>query len=865
MFGCFIVRGLAVEMVFGERLIDGDDFDIPTSFHPCLSAALVGEISGENLQEEAAQFAVRRIGAFEEIGLHEVAEETLSQILCVLNVEAAPAREDVKGQPIGCAQIGKSGLLKVCLIAISRLKHKRPAGGREIGVMIACCHAGVTMAETLAGATDAQVSTGKSVLVDLRVLVCSSLAVVPTLNILKGLDPVGLFDRATDKPMRLDAGEWEAPTVSEVASEFPAFAVMELTGRGGMGVVYRALQPDIEREVAIKLLPPELSLDPEFAERFRREAKLMASLQHEGLVAVYDFGETPSGNLFYVMEFVPGGDLAKRWKAGPMGANEVVAMIEQISAAVACAHEAGIVHRDLKPANIMLATNGAPKVMDFGLARPVAVQSALSQLTLPDVAMGTPDYAAPEQLLAIAQPTTAMDVYSLGVIAYEALTGQLPRGVFDPPSKLNSEVDPAFDAVILQALQSDPSRRFADAGAFRQAWLRAADFRLQQQLRERETRLKLLRRTRLAFAFGLVALVAVAAAAYGYWQQQRAFASRQSAEQMVDLIVDRMHGKLQDVGRVDLLADVDAEVGSYYAALPADERSPARVLSEARFFQRRASMLRLKGDWDDAITSAHRAADLLVPAAHAAPGDVDSFVEAAQSLSTIAYMNALRKDTAAGLPAAERMVAFVVAAMPRLPPDHRQVLFYYSRSLRRLADQQVLLERFDEAQKNYLRSAAAIQRTIAQPKPGPDLFTEAAQVESDIGDLAVKRNAFDLAIQHYQIALDMQQKAVKPGIFKLSVAGHLQGLNSYIAGAYQKKGDFAAAKPFIEGCWTYTEQILKRSPGSTAALEAERYYYRVLAPDLEHDGKHEEAQAAIKKANEAYAKWNKLKIGVAGD
>ncbi len=681
----------------------------------------------------------------------------------------------------------------------------------------------------------------------------------PTL--LADLDPVGLFDRATDKPPRLDAGDWEPPSLAEVAREFSAFAVMDLIGRGGMGAVYRALQPDIEREVAIKLLPPELYMDPEFAERFRREAKLMGSLQHTGLVAVHDFGATPSGHLFYVMEFVPGGDLAKRWKDGPMAASEAVVLIDQISAAVACAHEAGIVHRDLKPANIMLAADGTPKVADFGLARPVAAQSALSQLTRTDVAMGTPDYAAPEQLLAITQPTMAMDVYSLGVIAYETLTNELPKGVFDPPSKLNAEVDPAFDAVILQALQSDPSRRFVDAAAFRQAWLRAADFRLQQQLRDRETRAKLLRRTRLAIAFGGLAVMAVAAAFYGYQQQQRALASRQSAEKVVGLIVDKMHDKLRDVGRMDLLADVDTELGNYYAALPDEERTPTTVLGEARFFQRRSVWLRLKGDWEGAIKYANRSADLLVPAAETAPGDVDAFVLAAQSLSTIAYLHRLRRDTNAGLPAAERMVAFVKAAMPKLPADHRQVCFYLSRSLRRLADQQVLLEKFDEAQKNYLDSAAAIQRTIAQSKPGPDLFTEAAQVEGDIGALASERNDFNLAIEHYLIALDMQRKAVKPGVFKLSVTGHLQGLNSFIAEAYQKKGAFPEAKPFIEETRKLTEEILKRSPGSMDALEAERYYYRVLGPDLEHDGKHTEAQIAIKQANEAYAKWNKLKTG----
>lgn len=679
--------------------------------------------------------------------------------------------------------------------------------------------------------------------------------------LLAELDPVRLFDRAKDAPPRLDAGEWEPPSAEEVAGEFPGFVVMDLIGRGGMGAVYRALQPDIEREVAIKLLPPELYLDPEFAERFRREAKIMGSLRHPGLVAVHDFGATPGGHLFYVMEFMPGGDLARRWKAGMMPASEAVVLIDQISAAIACAHDAGIVHRDLKPANIMLAADGTPKVADFGLARPVAAQSALSQLTRMDVAMGTPDYAAPEQLLGFAQPTMAMDVYSLGVIAYESLTGQLPKGVFDPPSKLNAEIDPAFDAVILQALQSDPARRFADAAAFREAWLRAADFRLQQQIRDRETRLKLLRRTRLAFAFGALALMAMAAAFYGYQQQQRALASRQSAEKVVGLVVDKMHDKLRDVGRMDLLADVDAEVGKYYAALPADERTPTIVLGEARFFQRRSVWLRLKGDWEGAIKYANRSADLLVPAAQAAPGDVDAFELAAQSLSTIAYLHRLRRDTSAGLPAAERMVAFVKDAMPKLPVDHREVLFYLSRSLRRLADQQVLLERFDEAQKNYFDSAAAIQRTIAQSKPGPDIYTEAAQVEGDIGWLATERNDFDLAIEHYLIALDMQRKAIKPGVFKLSVTGHLQGLNSFTAEAYQKKGAFAEAKPFIEESRKLTEEMLKRSPGSMDALEAERYYYRVLGPDLKHDGKHEESQIAIKKANEAYAKWNKLKTG----
>ena len=303
---------------------------------------------------------------------------------------------------------------------------------------------------------------------------------------LRGLDPAQVLEGAMHEEPTSEGreGMHQTPAVEDMAALLPEYELLGIIGRGGMGTVYHALQNNLARPVAIKVLPVDLGDEPGFADRFRRESMTVAGLPHPDIVAVYDTGETVAGHWYYVMEFVDGPDLAQRMAGGRMPLEEIVPLLEVICGALQAAHDKGIVHRDIKPSNILLAADGRPKLADFGLALLMRKNLEYSHLTLGGTTLGTLEYAAPEQLAGTGA-APASDIYSLGVLTYEMLTGELPRGVFDPPSVRNFDVDPAFDGVVLRAIQSDPARRFDSASEFCQALRQAADRRWQQTQRER--------------------------------------------------------------------------------------------------------------------------------------------------------------------------------------------------------------------------------------------------------------------------------------------------------------------------------------------------------------------------------------------
>lgn len=294
---------------------------------------------------------------------------------------------------------------------------------------------------------------------------------------------------------------WEPPSPEDLAGVVPGYEIVRLVGRGGMGAVYEARQVAIGRRVALKVLPPELSANEAFAERFRREARALGRLEHGNILEVYDFGESAAGHLFYSMQFVEGGDLAARLKKGPLQQGEALRMVKEICAALEAAHAQGVIHRDIKPSNILLTADDTVKVADFGIA--VLVDQPKERLTFTGLAVGTLEYAAPEQAAGAAVDTRS-DLYSVGVICYEVLTGQLPRGIFDPPSKVNAAVDPAMDSVVNTAMQSDPARRFQSATDFRVALSRSGEKRV------RPARWKQL-------AAAAVALLAAGAGIFHWW------------------------------------------------------------------------------------------------------------------------------------------------------------------------------------------------------------------------------------------------------------------------------------------------------------------------------------------------------------
>jgi hypothetical protein len=214
----------------------------------------------------------------------------------------------------------------------------------------------------------------------------------------------------------------------------------------------------------VKILPPEVGADSTFSERFTREARALAKLSHQNIVSVFDFGQA-DGLYYFVMEYVDGANLRQVIAAGAsnpeeaLASEEALAIVPQICEALRFAHDEGIVHRDIKPENILVDKQGRVKIADFGLAKLLGKAPADLTLTGANQAMGTLHYMAPEQMQGAASVDHRADIYSLGVVFYEMLTGQLPIGRFEPPSK-KVHVDVRLDEVVLRSLESDPARRY---------------------------------------------------------------------------------------------------------------------------------------------------------------------------------------------------------------------------------------------------------------------------------------------------------------------------------------------------------------------------------------------------------------------
>jgi serine/threonine protein kinase len=262
---------------------------------------------------------------------------------------------------------------------------------------------------------------------------------------------------------------WQAPPPEQLQASFPQYEIRALLGRGGMGAVYQAWQKSLRRLVAIKVLPPTLDDDGvNFVERFRREAQALARFSHPGIVSVHDAGETAEGLFYFVMEYVKGTDLQQLLAAqGVLSVERVLVISSQICEALAYAHEREVIHRDIKPSNIMIDDDGQVKVADFGIAK-VLNDETSALYTGTHVRMGTPDYMAPEVFHGVGVIDHRADLYAVGVMLYQMLTGEVPHGRFDWPSARRPGLDVRFDAIVDRAMHKDPEKRYANAGEIHQ-------------------------------------------------------------------------------------------------------------------------------------------------------------------------------------------------------------------------------------------------------------------------------------------------------------------------------------------------------------------------------------------------------------
>ena len=264
------------------------------------------------------------------------------------------------------------------------------------------------------------------------------------------------------------------PEVDDLAPKFPQLEILEFVGQGGMGAVYKVRQKQLGRIVALKILPPQIASGPGFAERFAREAPALARLNHPHIVTLYEFGQT-DGLFYFLMEFVDGINLRQLLAGSRITPQEALAIVPQICEALQFAHDEGIVHRDIKPENILLDKKGRVKIADFGIAKIVAREleepSKVSpvlpgELTEAGATLGTPQYMAPEQIKNPLEVDSRADIYSLGVVFYQMLTGELPGGKIEPPSK-KVVIDVRLDEVVLRALEKRPELRYQQASAFK--------------------------------------------------------------------------------------------------------------------------------------------------------------------------------------------------------------------------------------------------------------------------------------------------------------------------------------------------------------------------------------------------------------
>ena len=427
------------------------------------------------------------------------------------------------------------------------------------------------------------------------------------------------------------------PFASEAGFSVAGYQIDGVLGRGGMGVVYRARQEHPKREVALKMLLPAILESDDMRVRFLTEVQALASLNHEGILPLYQFGEHEARPFFTTL-LATGGSLAQRLKDGRGSANARAAaeMLVLLADAIQYAHDHGVLHRDLKPSNILFDAADRPLVADFGLARVAGADGAISHAVI----MGTPNYLAPEVVASGAcAATSATDVYGLGAVFYELLSGRPPFESTSVPDLLRSisEKEPApavpaegsarptpprdLQIICHKCLAKEPAKRYASASALAddlRRWLRGEPI-LARPASPTERLVSWARRNpAMAALYVLLTAVLVAAITAQTLAlkksrrlESEARAARLDAEEQIGFALGDYADRVEAMGRYELLNDSFANIRRYYERLPQTQMDEAAKLTKAKFLVREAAARQAQGNLSGAEASLHEALKLL--------------------------------------------------------------------------------------------------------------------------------------------------------------------------------------------------------------------------------------------------------------
>jgi tetratricopeptide (TPR) repeat protein/tRNA A-37 threonylcarbamoyl transferase component Bud32 len=661
----------------------------------------------------------------------------------------------------------------------------------------------------------------------------------------------------------------------------PGLELVEVLGSGGMGVVFKARQPMLERDVAVKLLRDVHLAGPEQHERFLQEARAVARLQHPHLVHLYEFGEVPSAGgataqPYLVLDYVSGGSLADRLRGSPQPPGEAARLVETLADAIHYAHQQGVIHRDLKPANILLSKDGIPKITDFGLAKVLTS----NDLTRSGDVLGTPSYMAPEQVTGKSGAiTVAVDVYGLGALLYELLTGR-PPFLADtvtatllqvqqeepvPPRRLQPTVPPDLETICLKCLRKEAGRRYATAQELADDLRR---FRAGESIRARPVgtaeRVVLWCRRKPGLAGLLTALVLVFLTGLGgvLWesaqaqqnaaafQRERDTAQRQQerAEHHLRILRTRLD-RLNQLGR-DLLerpgeyntgkAVLEEALAFYEELLPEESSDPQLRREAAQMYGRLASIRHTLGQWGKAAEAYRQQADLLSGLQAEEPANTRYCRQLATSHRNRG--NALRD----------------LGKVPEAREAYDQAAALYEQLYREspggdtgvdlantLLNTTTLLsprQQADELERLFRRILELAGAAVAADPDNPRYQAELALDLEGQGLFFLRTGRHRQAVELVRQALAIRQKLLPPGRMK-GISAHYVGRNyAYLARALAAAGQAREAEQAYREGEKVLEQLLKEYPEMVLSRAALVETLGLLADHLKDSSRPQEVE-----------------------
>jgi eukaryotic-like serine/threonine-protein kinase len=600
---------------------------------------------------------------------------------------------------------------------------------------------------------------------------------------------------------------------------FGDYELIEEIARGGMGVVYRARQKNLEREVAIKLLLHGALASGQDVDRFRAEASAAASLKHPNIVSIHEVGEC-EGQHYFSMDLIAGRDLAAITQGGLLPTRQSAELVASVAGAVQHAHDHGILHRDLKPSNILLDAEGQPHVTDFGLARRFEDSASLTQT---GSLLGTPGYMAPEQAAGKTSRIDARaDVYGLGAVLYHILTGRAPftgesatdilRQVVEQepvaPALLNPGIPRDLETICLKSLSKEPGRRYLDARALAEDLGR---FLLHEPILARPIgnlgRLsRWARRKPLVASLGAAVLLLLLAGAIGSIhfvrsielarrseaaQRVRAEDRQREGEQLINFMLGDLADRLQPVGRLDVLESTISQVDQFYAKMPTGQMTPDSRHSQAKALYQFADIRAAQGRLAESVTNYDRAIEQYTKLLAAYPTNMDWQFELTRTWNDLGISYARQADYTNALKALNQSLS-LRERLIQIQPTNTWWLGAYGVTACNLGQVCRHLNRLDQA-GDYLQKAESVFRQWMAADPSSSLAkSRLATTLGAAGHLASERGQLDKADLAYAENVQLARAALvadpKSGdrlsdlMLALSFVGETQTLKSnYVA------------------------------------------------------------------------------------